>query len=71
MTFWAVYKLHAYTITFKNDDGSSLSEDPEVPEFIMKINAGDYLVAPDIIPWKDDSKLGKEQTYKFKGWLQK
>ena len=71
LTFWAVYKLHAYTITFKNDDGSSLSEDPEVPEFIMKINAGDYLVAPDIIPWKDDSKLGKEQTYKFKGWLQK
>ena len=71
LTFWAVYTLHAYTITFKNDDGSSLSTDPEVPEYIMLVNAGDNLTVPDIIPWKDDSKLGKEQTYKFKGWLQK
>lgn len=71
LTFWAVYTLHAYTITFKNDDGSSLSTNPEVPEFTMSVYAGDYLTAPNIIPWKDDSKLGKEQTYKFKGWLQK
>lgn len=71
LTFWAVYHLHAYTITFKNDDGSSLSADPEVPEFTMSVYAGDYLSVPNIIPWKDDSKLGKEQTYKFKGWLQK
>lgn len=71
LTFWAVYTLHAYTITFKNDNDTSLSTNPEEPEYTIKVFAGDYLTVPDIIPWKDDSKLGKEQTYKFKGWLQK
>lgn len=70
LTFWAVYRIHPYTFTFKNFDGSSLSENPEEAEhYTIQVNAQEYLYIPDIIPWRDDSKLGIEQTYKFQGWV--
>lgn len=68
LTFWTVYQIHPYKFTFKNYDESSLNEDNPEEDYVMYVNAGDYLSNPDIIPWRDDSQLGVEQTYKFSGW---
>ena len=67
LTFYAVFEIHKYKFTFYNYDGSSLNDKEE--SVVLYIPAGDPLYAPSgIIPYRDDSQLGKYQTYDFKGY---
>ena len=58
--YYAVYKLHKYNITFRNDDGTEITT--------LQITSGLKLHAPDIIPSKDSSSLALLQNYNFIGY---
>ena len=64
-TFYAIFSVHKYIMTFVDGNGNSVTK---------AIVSGERLTAPDnYLPPKDDSELGKneageEQTYRFIGW---
>ena len=67
LNFYAVFTIHKYKFTFYNYDGSSLNNTDESE--VLYIPAGEPLYAPTgVVPYRNDSELGKYQTYDFKGY---
>lgn len=60
ITFYAVYSIHRHQVDFCDQEGN-LIETQMVPW-------GSCATLPANIPWKDDSALEPEQTYKFIGY---
>ena len=60
VTVVAVYKVHGYTMSFYNYDGS-LFEEIETP-------AGKPIITPTRIPQRDSTSLDLTSCYKFIGW---
>lgn len=69
VNFYAVFTIHEYEFKFFNFDGSSLNNTTE--SIVLKIPAGNTLYAPNtVVPYRDDSDLGKYQTWNFDGYTQ-
>lgn len=67
LNFFAVFTIHEYKFTFYNYNGDSLTDAEE--SVVLYIPAGDALYAPSgIVPYRNDSDLGKYQSYDFKGY---
>ena len=60
-TFYAVYGIHKYEMTWMDGDGTTVLTTTAVPY-------GQAIEEPLAYPYKDDSKLDREKTYKFIGW---
>lgn len=58
--FYAICPIHKWTVKYLYKDGS-LVEEAYVPH-------GEYASMSTIIPWKNDSDLPLEETYKFLGY---
>ena len=62
-TFYAIFSIHKYNIIFYDGNGTD--------QYVKKITYGSPLEAPglsEFIPYKDDSALERDKTYKFVGW---
>ena len=59
-TFYAICPIHKWSVKYYYKDSTLIEE--------KKIPYGNYAVMSTIIPWKDDSDLPLEQTYKFLGY---
>lgn len=60
--FYAVFKLHAYNVHFRNDDGSLVET--------VQVNSGSKITLPSKVPYKDSTALDLYQTYQFLGYGQ-
>ena len=60
-TYYAIFTIHEYTLSFFNHDGSELLD-------TIKIPYGQKAVAPTLIPYRDDSQLSLFQSYDFQGY---
>lgn len=60
--YFAVFCLDHYPISFINADGSLVGGAP------IEVEYGQYLIEPTARPFKDDSELPLEQTYRFIGY---
>lgn len=58
--FCAVFRIHAYTVFFYNEDETLIGT--------TLVNSGNTIVPPLIIPYKNDSNLALTQCYKFIGY---
>lgn len=59
-TFYAICPIHKWSVKYYYKDNTLIEE--------KKIPHGNYAVMSTIIPWKDDSDLPLDQTYKFLGY---
>lgn len=59
-TFYAICPIHKWNVKYYYKDNTLIEE--------KKIPHGNYAVMSTIIPWKDDSDLPLDQTYKFLGY---
>lgn len=59
-TFYAVYHIHQHQVDFCDETGAIVET--------QMIPYGSYATLPDAIPWKDDSALDVDKTYKFIGY---
>lgn len=59
-TFYAICPIHKWSVKYYYKDNTLIEE--------KKIPHGNYAIMSTIIPWKDDSDLPLEQTYKFLGY---
>lgn len=59
-TFYAICPIHKWSVKYYYKDNTLIEE--------KKIPHGKYAEMSTIIPWKDDSDLPLEQTYKFLGY---
>lgn len=77
-TFYAVFEPHRYGIRFYNGDGSLIVEDSENPVYdgakipenqvTMKVQLGQPIPYPVVMPSKEDSTLDLRQTNGFIGF---
>ena len=58
--FYAIYTIHSYVFTFNYSNGTLIDS--------IKVPAGSYVSTPSIIPYKDDSDLDFDKTWKFAGY---
>lgn len=64
ITFYAVFKIHYYTVTFKNPEVTSYNIDK------VQVAAGAYLTEPKILPVSPkEVNLDFYERYKFLGWV--
>ena len=61
-TYYAIYKLHQYEMSFYNWDGTG------EPIEVIKVEYGSTITTPNAIPYKDDSGLGLYEAYDFNGY---
>ena len=59
-TFYAVYGVHKYIMTFLNGDNETVAGE-------LRIEADAFVPIPQFIPVKDESSLSFDQTYRFTG----
>lgn len=59
--FYAVYGIHKYKMTWMDGDGTTALTTTAIPY-------GQAIEEPLAYPYKDDSALDREKTYKFIGW---
>lgn len=77
-TFYAVFEPHRYGIRFYNGDGSLIVEDPDNPVYdgakipenqvTMKVELGQPIPYPVVMPSKEDSTLDLRQVNGFIGY---
>ena len=66
--FYAVFTIKAYNIYFKNYiPGVDETNYPIL--YTDKVNNGDFLREPPILPSVDESNLEFDKRYKFIGWV--
>ena len=77
-TFYAIFVLHRYAISFYDGNGNLIVENPNKPiyddtgkQVTMRISYGENIPEPSVIPTKDDSSLPLEETYAFLGYSRK
>lgn len=61
-TYYAIYDLHSYNISFYNWDGEG------DPIEVIKIPYGSYITTPNAIPYRDASDLSLYEAYDFNGY---
>ena len=59
-TFYAVYGVHKYIMTFLNGDNKTVAGE-------LRVEADEFVPIPTFIPSKDESDLPFDQTYRFTG----
>lgn len=60
ITFYAIYTIHSYTITYSLDDGTVVQT--------MKVPSTQYIPLPSVMATTDDSKLAETHTYRLIGY---
>lgn len=60
-TYYAIYTVHPYIMSFYNWDGKELIETIEIPY-------GSYITVPKVIPYRDASDLELYEAYDFSGY---
>ena len=80
ITYYAVYEIQQFGIKVYNSGESELivldsadpkyilNDDDQIEQVTILVNSGDTFTELPIIPYKDDSGLVLEQTYKFIGY---
>lgn len=57
---YAVYTVHSYHISFLYKDGTEIET--------IRVPSNSYIPVPSVVPYKDDSDLEFDQTWKFVGY---
>ena len=65
LTLYAVFEIHKWVITFKDDTGLI-----SYPDATMLVPAGTIIGMPAYVPTKQDDSLAIDETYIFEGWTQ-
>ena len=65
LTLYAVFEIHKWVITFKDDTGLI-----PYPDATMLVPAGTIIGMPAYVPTKQDDSLAIDETYIFEGWTQ-
>ena len=65
LTLYAVFEIHKWVITFKDDTGLI-----SYPDATMLVPAGTIIGMPAYVPTKQDDSLAIDETYVFEGWTQ-
>ena len=65
LTLYAVFEIHKWVITFKDDTGLI-----SYPDATMLVPAGTIIGMPAYVPTKQDDNLAIDETYVFEGWTQ-
>ena len=60
-TYYAIFEIHNYVLTFYNHDGAEVIATEEVPY-------GQKAITPNLIPYRSDAQLGLYETYDFQGY---